>query len=171
MEQDSFSKDDGTLTRRGLLAGAAAAGAAAALTDEAAASGAEVRHRRQHRTRGRGAPAPGSADVAVVGAGLSGLSAARAVHATGHSVLVLEARPRVGGRTLNHQLGSSYPGKVSEVGGQWIGPTQDHIAALARELGVETFKTYNDGNYLYYSNGQLTPYTPSGPLGAVPPDY
>jgi monoamine oxidase len=106
--------------------------------------------------------------VAVVGAGLSGLSAAREVVRAGRSVVVLEARHRVGGRTLNHDLGG---GKVVEVGGQWIGPTQDHIAALAKEMGVGTFKTYNDGNYLYYQKGSLTPYTPSGPLGAVPPDY
>ena len=61
-------------------------------------------------------------------------------------------------------------GKVVEVGGQWIGPTQDHLAALARELGVGTYKTYNNGNYLFYEAGKLTPYTPTGPFGAVPPD-
>ena len=73
-------------------------------------------------------------------------------------MIVLEARERVGGRTLNHQLGG---GKVVEVGGQWIGPTQDHLAALAGELGIGTYKTYNDGNYLFYEYGrQLTPYTP-----------
>ena len=80
---------------------------------------------------------------------------------------MLEARDRVGGRTLNHSLGG---GKIVEVGGQWLGPTQDHIAALARELGIGTFKTYNNGNYLFYENGKLTPYTPTGPFGAVPPD-
>ena len=47
--------------------------------------------------------------------------------------MVLEARDRVGGRLLNHPL----PGTdhVVEVGGQWIGPTQDRLAALADELG------------------------------------
>ena len=59
------------------------------------------------------------ADVVVVGAGLAGLAAARALTAQGASVAVLEARDRVGGRTLNHDLGD---GKVVEVGGQWIGP-------------------------------------------------
>ena len=169
MGQDrSHQREDG-VTRRGLLAGAAAAGAAAALPEGAEAAGA-ARHRRRHRVRG-GGRAPGAVDVVVVGAGLSGLSAARAIQAAGRSFTVLEARDRVGGRTLNHELGAAYPSKVSEVGGQWIGPTQDRIAALAHDVGVDTFKTYNSGNYLYYSGGQLTPYSPSGPLGAVPPDY
>jgi monoamine oxidase len=80
------------------------------------------------------------------------------------------AATAVGGRTLNRDLGPKYPGKVVEVGGQWIGPTQDHLAKLARELGVKTFKTYNTGNYLFYENGTLTPYSPKGPLGPIPPD-
>ena len=72
-------------------------------------------------------------DVAVVGAGLAGLTAARELTAAGASVTLLEARDRVGGRTLNHPLGD---GQVVEVGGQWIGPTQDRLAALADALGV-----------------------------------
>ncbi len=71
-------------------------------------------------------------DVAVVGAGLAGLTAARDLVDAGRSVMVLEARDRVGGRTLNEDLGD---GKVVEVGGQWIGPTQDRMAALARADG------------------------------------
>ena len=46
---------------------------------------------------------------------------------------MLEARDRVGGRTLNDPIGD---GKVVEVGGQWIGPAQDRMAALAREMKV-----------------------------------
>ena len=76
------------------------------------------------------------ADVAVVGAGFAGLAAARALAAAGASVTVLEARDRVGGRTLNAEIGD---GEVVEVGGQWIGPTQDRVAALAAAVGVETF--------------------------------
>src|SRR4051812_7923389 len=82
------------------------------------------------------------ADVVVVGAGLAGLVAARAVKAAGASVVVVEARDRVGGRTLNHDIGD---GKVVEVGGQWVGPTQHRMLALAREVGVETFPTYDEG--------------------------
>ena len=71
-------------------------------------------------------------DVVVVGAGLAGLTAARELQAAGSSVLVLEARDRVGGRMLNEPIGD---GKVVEVGGQWVGPAQDRCCALARELG------------------------------------
>src|SRR5262245_28781333 len=92
------------------------------------------------------------ADVAVVGAGLAGLAAARDVQAAGASVVVLEARDRVGGRVLNEDIGD---GKVVEVGGQWIGPTQDRLAALAAELGVETFPTYATGDNVIEYGGRL----------------
>jgi monoamine oxidase len=85
-------------------------------------------------------------DVVVVGAGLAGLSAARALEAAGHKVVVLEARDRVGGRTLNEPIGD---GKVVEVGGQWVGPTQDRMYELIAELGLETFATYGEGDNLY----------------------
>lgn len=81
-------------------------------------------------------------DVVVVGAGLAGLAAARELTAQGHRVLVLEARDRVGGRTLNESIGD---GKVVEVGGQWVGPTQDRVLALIDELGLSRHATYNDG--------------------------
>ncbi|PTL58825.1 flavin monoamine oxidase family protein [Paraconexibacter algicola] len=142
------------VTRRGLLgAGAAAAGSAALLPDRAAAA----------RTRRR------SADVVVVGAGLAGLMAAREVAAAGRSVLVLEARDRVGGRTLNREL-TTARGTFVEIGGQWVGPTQDVLLGLARTLGVETFKTYDRGDYLFHREGRTTRYSASTPLGAIPPD-
>ena len=94
-----------------------------------------------------------SVDVAVVGAGLAGLTAARDLLAAGRSVAVLEARDRVGGRILNEELGD---GKVVEVGGQWIGPTQDRMAALAREMGVDTFPTYAEGQNVNVWRGKVT---------------
>jgi monoamine oxidase len=42
--------------------------------------------------------------------------------------------------------------------------------ALVKELGLETFKTYNEGNNLYYRNGTALPYATTGPLGPIPPD-
>src|SRR5918998_6337986 len=96
------------------------------------------------------------ADVVVVGAGLAGLSAARDLEARGVSVVVLEARDRVGGRTLNEPIGD---GKVVEVGGQWIGPTQDRLAALAREVGVDTYPSYMAGEHLVEFGGGVKRYT------------
>ena len=75
--------------------------------------------------------------LAIVGAGLAGLAAARAAVAHGTDVVVVEARDNVGGRVLNEDIGD---GKVVEVGAQWIGPTQDRLAALAAELGVDPFR-------------------------------
>jgi monoamine oxidase len=96
------------------------------------------------------------ADVAIVGAGLAGLVAARRLAAAGVEPLVLEARERVGGRLLNEEIGD---GKVVEVGGQWIGPTQERLAALAAELGVATFPTHDRGRHLVEIDGRLTSYT------------
>lgn len=96
------------------------------------------------------------ADLVVVGAGLAGLRAARAAVAEGADVVVLEARERVGGRVLNEDIGA---GKVVEVGGQWIGPTQDRLAALAAELGVATFPTHGAGDNVIEYAGRLRRYT------------
>ncbi len=95
------------------------------------------------------------ADLAVIGAGLAGLSAARVAAAAGASVVVVEARDRVGGRILNEDIGG---GNVVEVGGQWIGPTQDRLAAIASELGVATFPTYGDGENVIEYGGRLRRY-------------
>jgi len=136
------------ISRRGALGGAlaGAAGIAAGRVGGAAAS-----ERRRRRRR----------DVIVVGAGFAGLSAAREVARAGRSVVVLEARDRVGGRILNHDIGH---GKVVEIGGQWVGPTQDRVLALIDELGLKTFDTYVDGKSVYWRNGDRSLYE-----GAIPP--
>jgi monoamine oxidase len=104
------------------------------------------------------------ADVAIVGAGLAGLVAARDLRAAGASAVVLEARERVGGRLLNESLGD---GVVVEVGGQWIGPTQDRIAVLAAEVGVETFPTHDKGANVIEWRGSLRRY--SGTIPRINP--
>jgi monoamine oxidase len=96
------------------------------------------------------------ADVAIVGAGLAGLTAARRLVAAGKRPVVIEARERVGGRLLNEEIGD---GKVVEIGGQWIGPTQERLAALAAELGVGTFPTHDEGRHLIEMAGKLASYT------------
>lgn len=99
-------------------------------------------------------------DVVVVGAGLAGLGAARKLAAAGTRVVVLEARDRVGGRTLNEPIGD---GKVVELGGQWVGPGQDRILKLIPELGLETFPTFGDGLNLTERKGRVRSY-----IGTIP---
>jgi len=74
-------------------------------------------------------------DVLILGAGLAGLFAARQLAKQGLRVRVLEARDRVGGRTLSHRLAS---GDVVELGAQWLGPGQDRLISLVREMGLAT---------------------------------
>jgi len=96
-------------------------------------------------------------DVVVVGAGLAGLAAARALVAAGREVVVLEGRDRVGGRTLNERVGEGDT-DVVELGGQWVGPTQTRLLALARELDVPTFPTHVTGESLFAWGGTVRRY-------------
>src|SRR5919107_3821784 len=108
---------------------------------------------------------PEQADVVVVGAGMAGLSAARDLLAANVSALVLEARNRVGGRLLNHTLEN---GAVVELGGQWVGPTQDRVLALAEELGLRLFPTYAEGEHFLTLDGAVKRYV--GEDFALPED-
>src|SRR3954471_7084285 len=146
---------DFKFTRRAAIGGAAAGAATAAVPEALAAK----KKKKRKPTR--------YVDVVVVGAGLAGLTAARQLVAAGKKVVVIEADKRVGGRVLNIDIGG---GHITEGGAEFIGETQDHIAKLAKDLGLKTFKTYNHGNNLYYRNGTALPYQSTGPLGPVPPD-
>src|SRR3954465_15791664 len=104
------------------------------------------------------------ADVAVIGAGFAGITAARELQRKGVDVVLLEARDRVGGRVLDEPIGD---GKVVEVGGQWVGPGQDRLYALAREVGVDTFRTHSAGQNLIEFHGDLKRY--SGTIPRISP--
>jgi monoamine oxidase len=142
------------VSRREVMVGAAAAAAGTLLAEGEGAAA-------------RSAAAVRKADVVVVGAGLAGLTAATDLVRAGHSVVVLEANDRVGGRTLNQSVGG---GHVVEVGGQWVGkganggPGQDRILARARTVGVSTFKSYTAGNQIFEYKRKQTHFG-----GLIPP--
>ena len=139
------------LSRRELV-GAAAAGAAGMAAPETAAA---KRKRKKKKIR--------RADVVVVGAGLAGLIAARDLRRAGKSVIVLEARNRVGGRCYSKSLGAG-ASDVANLGATFIGPTQRRMLALAKELGIGVFPTYNTGKNVLFFNGNRDTYE-----GAIPP--
>jgi putrescine oxidase len=84
-------------------------------------------------------------DVVVIGAGATGLSAAHALKQAGRSVVVLEARDRVGGRLWTDEV----DGVDLELGGQWVSPDQEELLRVLDELGLETFSRYREGESVY----------------------
>jgi putrescine oxidase len=84
-------------------------------------------------------------DVAVIGAGVTGLTAADRLSAAGKSVIVLEARDRVGGRLWTDVI----DGQLREIGGQWVSPDQTALIDMLRDLGLETYPRYRDGDSVY----------------------
>jgi monoamine oxidase len=90
------------------------------------------------------------ADVCVVGAGLAGLAAAQHLVRAGRHVVVLEARNRVGGRIWNRELAD---GTVISVGGTWLGEGQDRLFALCQELGLSTYRQYEQGERIMRIDG------------------
>ena len=105
------------------------------------------------------------ADVCVVGAGFAGLAAARRLNQAGLSVVVLEARDRVGGRAHTETLPD---GTTIDHGGAWLGPGQDAAYGLAAELGVETYPTYCQGDSVYVKDGEPRRYKGTVPLALGP---
>jgi monoamine oxidase len=110
---------------------------------------------------------PVEVDVVVVGAGIAGLVAARELVKAGRSVMVVEARDRVGGRTWSHEVA---PGVFAELGGTWVGPTQDRVLALIDDLGLNLFDQFTDGQTVYVARGERSTFREKPPFGAAPPD-
>ena len=106
-------------------------------------------------------------DVIVVGAGYAGLTATRELIKAKKNVLLLEARDRIGGRVHTQRFDD---GSYVDLGGAWVGPTQDRLYALAREFGVDTFKTFDEGKSTQFFRGKVKRYNgliPPLPVGAL----
>ena len=104
-------------------------------------------------------------DVVIVGAGAAGLTAANELKKAGLSVVVLEARDRVGGRLWTDVV----DGAMLEIGGQWVSPDQDALKETLAELGLETYSRYREGESVYIGKGgELKRFT--GEIFPVAPD-
>jgi monoamine oxidase len=112
------------------------------------------------------APVPRKVEVAIIGAGLAGLTAAEKLLSSGKTVLLIEARHQIGGKVLNRTLKN---GGITEVGAEFVGPTQDAVLAMIKELGLSTFPVHDDGKYLLWRHNKRTPYAKKLWLDSLPP--
>lgn len=91
-------------------------------------------------------------DVIVIGAGLAGLQAATDLTSAGKKVIVLEARDRVGGRSMAGEIS----GQTIDHGGQWVGPGHHRLLSLAKTLGIKTYPQYTAGDSILSLDGKVS---------------
>ena len=154
LSSDEATHIAGSLSRRRFLALGGVAGAGLVLG---------CTRVRSNRTQTPSSGTPVDLRVAVVGAGLAGLTAAYWLTRAGVGVTVYEARDRVGGRCWSAR--GFEGGQVAEHGGEFIDTRHVHLSMLAQELGLElddlfaewvrgsTWPTYVDGDIV--SPGEL----------------
>ncbi|KAL7881555.1 hypothetical protein AOLI_G00084030 [Acnodon oligacanthus] len=117
---------------------------------------------RQQQQQKSSSMAANTYDVIVIGGGISGLSAAKLLLESGLNPVVLEARDRVGGRTFTVQNKQT---KWVDLGGAYIGPTQNRILRLAKQYGVKTYKVNEEESLVHYVKGKSYPF--KGPFPPV----
>lgn len=109
-------------------------------------------------------------DFCIVGAGFAGLTAALRLTQAGHSIMVIEARDRIGGKVWTKYLEDGTP---IDLGGTFIGPSQDCIYAMLKELDLEITPTPHHGDSRlvykgeYYRYGEEAPQVDSHSLEGV----
>ena len=102
------------------------------------------------------------ADVCVVGAGFAGLAGARFLREQGKTVVVLEARDRVGGRVWDKTLRD---GSLVSVGGTWLGKDQSRMFDLVGKVGLGVYPQYDDGDILLRLDGRNSHF--DGPIPQI----
>lgn len=97
-------------------------------------------------------------NVIIIGAGVSGLVAARELARKNLTVRVLEAMDRVGGRLHSKMHTVPHTGQIIryDVGGQWVGPSQRHVQELIREFGLELCYQYITGKSILFNKDAQT---------------
>jgi len=105
------------------------------------------------------------ADVIVIGAGYAGLSAADHLMENGLRPLLIESRNRVGGRT--HTV-IAHQGVWLDLGGQWIGPGQDHVYRLANRFQRNVWPMYSHGRQIIELAGRVKSYRGLIPMNLAP---
>nr|WP_286159415.1 FAD-dependent oxidoreductase [Mycobacterium sp. 852013-50091_SCH5140682] len=101
-----------------------------------------------------------SVDVVVVGAGFAGLSAADRLSSQGASVLVIEGRDRVGGRSFTGEVA----GVKVDLGATWVAQRHTAIRDLMERLGCSLTPQFDEGVNLLWMAGQRRPWTGTLPM-------